>query len=118
MIHGAPSIAAETEQVSADPTRGKIAQWRQLTANVGRETSRFSTKSLDFSRNQDLRVEVRLPQRLADKAVAAWQRDESGDADMDNESSEQAQVRTGAGTLGLIGLSLGKRECKKAIRWS
>jgi len=57
-------------------------------------------------RDQDLRVEVRLPRALADQAVAAWPRDESGDADLDNEAPEQALVRSGAGTLGLIGLTL------------
>jgi hypothetical protein len=49
-------------------------------------------------------VRVRLPKELADRAVAAWQRDD-GDA-VGDETPEQAANRHRAGTLALIGLTI------------
>lgn len=54
---------------------------------------------------QTPKVEVRIPRRLADKAVAAWQRE--GDAgDLRDETPEQRAIRHEAATLSLIGLSI------------
>jgi hypothetical protein len=50
------------------------------------------------------RIEVRLPRRLAERAVAAWERDDS--EGVDPETFEQRVERHRAGTLGLIGLSI------------
>ena len=49
-------------------------------------------------------VEVRVPRALADKAVAAWERDEEGSPDP--EDSEQRLQRHRAGSLALIGLCI------------
>jgi hypothetical protein len=51
------------------------------------------------------RVEVRLPRALAEKALAAWQRD-GDEGPLDPETFEQRIQRHRAGTLGLIGLSI------------
>ena len=53
-------------------------------------------------------VEVRLPRRLAEQAVAAWERDDGG-GPLEPETSEQAARRLLAGTLALIGLSITER---------
>ncbi len=64
--------------------------------------------------DQSLRVEVRLPARLAEAALKAWQRDDDGDDDGDGdlpdpETDEQRRVRHDAGILALIGLSIEQR---------
>ena len=51
------------------------------------------------------RVEVRLPRRLAEAAVAAWKRDDN-DGPLDPETVEQRIQRHRAATLALIGLSI------------
>ena len=51
------------------------------------------------------RFEVRLPRALAEKALAAWQR-EIDEAPLDPESYEQRAQRHRAATLALIGLSI------------
>ncbi len=53
-------------------------------------------------------VEVRLPRRLAEQAVAAWERDD-GEGPLDPETSEQGALRLRAATLALIGLSVTER---------
>jgi hypothetical protein len=53
-------------------------------------------------------VEVRLPRRLAEQAVEAWERDD-GEGPLDPETHEQASQRQCAGTLALIGLSITER---------
>ena len=50
------------------------------------------------------RIEVRLPRRLAERAVVAWERDDI--EGVDPETFEQRVERHRAGTLGLIGLSI------------
>jgi hypothetical protein len=50
-------------------------------------------------------VEVRLPRRLAEQAVAAWERDD-GEGPLDPETHEQAAQRHRAATLSLIGLTI------------
>jgi hypothetical protein len=52
-------------------------------------------------------VEVRLPSRLAQVAVDAWNRDD-GEGKIE-ETPEQAAVRGRAATLALIGLSIKER---------
>jgi hypothetical protein len=52
-------------------------------------------------------IEVRLPKPLAELAVAAWERDEDGQRDV--EDFEQAVQRGRAATLALIGLSIVER---------
>ncbi len=52
-------------------------------------------------------IEVRLPKSLAELAVAAWERDEEGERDV--EDFEQAVQRLRAGALALIGLSIVER---------
>jgi hypothetical protein len=52
-------------------------------------------------------VTVRLPSALARAAVAAWQRDNEGEAEP--ESDEQRVLRHRAGNLGLIGLAVDER---------
>jgi hypothetical protein len=51
------------------------------------------------------RVEVRVPRALAEKALAAWQRD-GDEGPAEPESFEQRIQRHRAGTLGLIGLAI------------
>jgi hypothetical protein len=56
--------------------------------------------------NADLpSIEIRLPRQLAERALAAWQRDD-GVASPVSETSERRVVRHRAGALGLIGLSI------------
>jgi hypothetical protein len=50
-------------------------------------------------------VEVRLPRRLAEQALAAWQRDDS-EGPLGAETCEQRIERHRASTLALIGLSI------------
>ncbi|MCX4675152.1 hypothetical protein OG413_07410 [Streptomyces sp. NBC_01433] len=52
-------------------------------------------------------VTVRLPRAVAEAAVAAWERDESGD--LGEETSEQSTLRDQAGDLALIGLVISER---------
>lgn len=54
---------------------------------------------------QTPKVEVRISRRLADKAVAAWQRDD-GEGDLPDESPDQRAIRHEAATFFLIGLSI------------
>jgi hypothetical protein len=61
-----------------------------------------------FSRAELPAVEVRLSRALAEKAVAAWERD-GNEGPLDPESYEQRVQRHRAGTLGLIGLSIVER---------
>jgi hypothetical protein len=58
--------------------------------------------------DQSLRVEVRLPARLAEAALKAWQRDDTGDLP-NPETDLQRRVRHDAGVLALIGLSVEQR---------
>jgi hypothetical protein len=51
------------------------------------------------------RVEVRLPRRLAEAAVAAWERDDT-EGPLDPETLGQRIQRHRAATLALIGLSI------------
>lgn len=51
------------------------------------------------------RIEVRLPRRLAEAAVAAWER-QHNEGPLDPETYEQRVQRHHAGTLALIGLSI------------
>jgi hypothetical protein len=57
---------------------------------------------------QNLRVAVRLPKQLAERAVAAWERDGSEDQ-LPAETPEQTAARHRAASLGLIGLTLQQR---------
>lgn len=52
---------------------------------------------------QRTRVTVRLPRRLADKALAAWEWDD-GSQPLGVETPEEARTRARAGTLALVGL--------------
>ncbi|MFJ8085888.1 hypothetical protein ACIQ6Y_35595 [Streptomyces sp. NPDC096205] len=56
---------------------------------------------------QTARVTVRLPQELADAAVAAWERDERQAPD--RETPEQHRLRDHAAELALIGLAISER---------
>lgn len=58
---------------------------------------------------QPTEVEIRLPRPLADAAVQAWQREDDGDARLDDESCEQRVVRHRAGSLALIGAAIDDR---------
>jgi len=53
------------------------------------------------------RVRVRLPRSLAESAVAAWRRDESGG--VGEESREEYELRDDAAELALIGLAIAER---------
>ncbi|MFF3784788.1 hypothetical protein [Streptomyces sp. NPDC001933] len=53
------------------------------------------------------RVTVRLPRVVAEAAVDAWERDESGD--LGEETHEQYALRDRAGDLALIGLVISER---------
>ncbi|MFF3953692.1 hypothetical protein ACFYY1_10820 [Streptomyces sp. NPDC001890] len=53
------------------------------------------------------RVTVRLPRAVAQAAVDAWERDESGD--LGAETHEQYALRDQAGDLALIGLVISER---------
>lgn len=56
---------------------------------------------------QDLRVRVRLPASLADRAVAGWERyDVDGDDVAVREGTDQRALRHQAGALALIGLRI------------
>ncbi|MFC9856971.1 MULTISPECIES: hypothetical protein [unclassified Streptomyces] len=62
------------------------------------------------------RVTVRLPRAVAEAAVDAWERDESGD--LGEETSEQSALRDQAGDLALIGLVIserGRREGEEVV---
>jgi hypothetical protein len=78
-------VTAEQERYAADAA---------VLARIGRAL---------FS--QPTGLEVRLPQELADLALAAWARDED-DGPLGEESREQSIVRHRAGTLALIGLCI------------
>jgi len=54
------------------------------------------------------RVEVRLPRALAERAVAAWEREE-GEGPLDAETFEQRAQRHRAAAFSLIGLSVCER---------
>lgn len=80
-----------------DTTWGKDAE---VLADIGRHLF-----------GQRTRVEVRLPRALAEQALAAWQRDSDDSDDSDersprSETAQQHSVRSKAGTLALIGLSI------------
>lgn len=62
-------------------------------------------------------IEVRLPRRLAEAAVRAWQR-EGNEGPLHPETFEQRVQRHRAGTLGLIGLSIVNGGRWEATRWS
>ena len=51
------------------------------------------------------KVEVRIDHRLADQAVAAWQREED-EGDLQGETAEQQCIRDQAASLALIGLAI------------
>lgn len=53
------------------------------------------------------RVEVRLPRALAERAVAAWERDDDGP--LEPETFEQRVQRHRAATFSLIGLAITER---------
>jgi hypothetical protein len=54
------------------------------------------------------RIEVRLPRALAERAVAAWERDDD-EGLLGTETFEQRTLRHRAGTLALIGLGVTER---------
>lgn len=54
---------------------------------------------------QSPKVQVRLTRELADRAVAAWERDEDTAISL-RETAEQRSIRDDAGTLALIGQSI------------
>ncbi|MGY2006132.1 hypothetical protein ACW9HJ_02765 [Nocardia gipuzkoensis] len=56
---------------------------------------------------QIARISVRLPRSAAEAAVAAWDRDESGE--IADESPEERELRDAAADLALIGLALTER---------
>ncbi|MET8543570.1 hypothetical protein ABZW03_23400 [Kitasatospora sp. NPDC004799] len=53
-------------------------------------------------------VTLRLPRAVAQAAVDAWERDESGD-ELGEETREEYQLREWAGDLALIGLGIEER---------
>ena len=55
---------------------------------------------------QDLKVKVRLSKDLANRALAAWSRNEEEEILPPHETPEQRRIRHRAGELGLIGLSV------------
>ena len=57
-----------------------------------------------FSQNLD--VQVRIPRQLADRAVASWEREDTGIGLPSPESPEQQRIRHRSATLSLIGLSV------------
>lgn len=70
-----------------------------------REDARLLAEFGEVLAHADLpTIEVRLPRRLAEQAVAAWERDDNEGADP--ETFEQRVERHRAGTLGLMGLSI------------
>ncbi|MGK8523509.1 hypothetical protein ACRS6B_19055 [Nocardia asteroides] len=56
---------------------------------------------------QPTRISVRLPRSMADAAVAAWNREESGE--IENESRAEYELRDVAAELALIGLAITAR---------
>jgi hypothetical protein len=54
---------------------------------------------------QSPKVQVRLPRELADRAVAAWQREEDP-GNLRQETAEERTLRNDAATLALIGQSV------------
>jgi hypothetical protein len=56
---------------------------------------------------QDLRITVRLPARLAARALAAWGRDDTGATQTETQPAQT--IRHQAGAPALIGLALGER---------
>jgi hypothetical protein len=76
----------------------KWARDRDVLIEIGRQL-----------RSQNVRHTVTLPTFLAEKAVAAWERDDDTDYDSANETEEQARLRAHAATLAFIGLDLKER---------
>ncbi|WP_201297883.1 hypothetical protein [Nocardia sp. CY41] len=56
---------------------------------------------------QITRISVRLPRSAAESAVAAWDRDETGE--IENETREEDELRDDANELALIGLAITTR---------
>lgn len=69
---------------------GHLAELGEAIQNVGRE------------------IWIDIPAALADQAVAAWERDETGDVD-ENETCAQRALRHRAGSFALIGAALAER---------
>jgi hypothetical protein len=55
---------------------------------------------------QDLEVRVRIPRQLAERAVASWEREDTGIGLPSPESPKQRRIRDRSATLSLIGLSI------------
>ena len=73
-------------------------QWRQDARVLGEIGAVLARAEIP-------RFEVRLPRPLAEKALAAWQRD-SNEGPLDPETFEQRMQRSRAAALTLIGLSI------------
>jgi hypothetical protein len=72
--------------------------WRRDARVLGEIGRGFADRDLPS-------IEVRLPRRLAEHAVAAWERDE-GEGPVPPDTHEQRLQRHRAATLALVGLSI------------
>ena len=76
----------------------------ETQAQYRRDASVLAALGSQFLRMKLPNVEVQVPRALADKAVAAWERDEEGS--LDPEDLAQRIARHRAASLALIGLSI------------
>jgi len=60
-----------------------------------------------------LSVEVRLPRRFVEAALAAWKADDANDSDTVGETLDDRRARHRAGTLALIGLELTEQDIEQ-----
>jgi hypothetical protein len=87
------------------------AQWREDARLLGVIGHRLAHVQLP-------EVTIRLPSTLADRAAAAWDRDDGGDGPLGPEDAAARIARYRAGTLALIGAAVrqrGRREGDEVV---
>lgn len=89
-------MARERTSENVSDVVGRYRSDETVLAAIGRELSRQVTV-----------VKVRISQRLAEQAVAAWERDET--EDIPDETLAERQLRHRSGALALIGLAIQER---------
>ena len=120
------TVASVVRDLQDDPTRWPAAVRPHLTFAGSRAAARrlYGSPMQDAYRELESATlsalgrvlrkaplaeqDVRIPRSLADRAVAAWERDDVADRDP-GETTEQRLHRHRAGTLALIGLAIYER---------
>lgn len=91
-----PRISLDPESETVSEPLGRYRSDDLVLAEIGREIHRQATAA-----------QVCIPRKLADDAVAAWERDET--EDIPHETPAERQVRQRAGALALVGLAIQER---------